>query len=108
MPGRRGHYAFPDPTTGEPRTTPRYGYAPADLELDPATGPAGTEVTITGANLADVTDVTFGTVAGTSLDVISATELTVVVPAGTGEVDVTVTNPNGATVLADAWLYAAE
>ena len=40
----------------------------------------------------------FGTTAGTSVTVISATSLTVTAPSGTGTVDVTVTTPNGTSV----------
>ncbi|MFJ2745318.1 IPT/TIG domain-containing protein [Streptomyces sp. NPDC087440] len=53
--------------------------------ISPSTGPAagGTTVTIKGTNLDGVSVVNFGATAGTSLKVLSATELTVKTPAGT-------------------------
>ena len=53
------------------------------------------------------TSVDFGTNAGTSVNVTSATSLTVVVPSGTGTVSVTVSTTAGgsSTPLADAYTY---
>ena len=78
----------------------------------PATGPAngGTAVTITGDYLQQVTGVDFGTVAATSVKVVSDNEVTALAPPGAvGNVDVTVTGPNGpsATSSADVFTYTA-
>ncbi|HVX07592.1 IPT/TIG domain-containing protein [Humibacter sp.] len=60
--------------------------------IDPGTGPeaGGNTVTITGQCFTGATDVTFGGVSATSFQVVSDTEITAVVPAGTGTVDVSV------------------
>ena len=50
---------------------------------------------MSGTNLSGATAVHFGATAGTSISVDTATSLTVVSPAGTGTVDVTVTTANG-------------
>jgi len=61
-------------------------------EVDPPTGPeaGGTEVTITGSCFTGATDVLFGGTSATSFTVVRDTEITAVVPAGTGVVDVSV------------------
>ncbi|WP_455907232.1 IPT/TIG domain-containing protein, partial [Streptomyces niveus] len=63
--------------------------------LSPASGPAGTGVTVTGTGLATATVVRFGATAATSLTVLSDTQLTVTAPSGSGSVQVTVTTPGG-------------
>lgn len=87
--------------------------APANVTLDPATGPAagGTVVTITGDNLAGVTDVTFGGASGTALDVSGATggegTIQVTTPAGTaGARDVVLVDPSGNLTLTGGFTYA--
>jgi subtilisin family serine protease len=79
-------------------------------EVSPAGGPAagGTQVTITGANLARTTGVTFGS-AGTAFTVDSPTSITATAPAGSGTVDVTVSAPGGqsATVPGDRFTYVS-
>lgn len=70
----------------------------------------GTVVTITGTNFDTATAVDFGATAGTSLLVLSPTQIAVKAPAGTGKVDVKVTNPTGASVVtgtADDFNYVA-
>ncbi len=64
---------------------------PTITSFTPITGPAGTLVTITGANLTGATGVTFGGAAATAFTVVSATSITVTVPAGanTGPIGVT-------------------
>ena len=68
----------------------------------------GSTVTITGANFADATAVSFGTTAASDLTVVSATSITVTSPAElAGSVDVVVTTPVGtsATSLVDEFTY---
>ncbi len=77
--------------------------------ISPKEGPApgGTPVTITGANLSGATAVHFGK-SGAKIDKsISATEIKVTSPAGSGTVDVTVTTPRGtsAKTSADRYTY---
>jgi hypothetical protein len=59
----------------------------------------GTSVSITGTNFIDATNVYFGTAAATGLTVNSATSISVVSPAGTGTVDVTVVTPIGTSAV---------
>ena len=71
--------------------------APSVTSISPNNGPAagGTPVTITGNNFTGVTAVRFGGAAATSFTVTSATSVTATSPAGSGTVDVTVTNSGG-------------
>ncbi len=80
-----------DPKTGE--VVP----APAVTSVKPASGSArgGTKVTIHGKNFTGTTAVHFGKKLGTRLKVVSATEITVTSPAGSGTVHVTVTATGG-------------
>lgn len=70
---------------------------PIITSLDPTTGPeaGGTLVTVHGGNFVDVTAVNFGANPATDFTVVSATRIVAVAPAGTGTVDVTVTNSAG-------------
>lgn len=71
---------------------------PTVTNVSPNNGPTsgGNTVTVTGTNfLSSNTQVFFGVTPGTSVVVISDTELTVTAPAGLGTVDVTVTTPFG-------------
>jgi subtilase family serine protease len=76
-----------------------YGYepAPAITELSPSSGPTGggNAVTIDGSNFYGNVTVHFGAAAATDVEVVSPTEITVVAPAGTGTVQVTVTAAGG-------------
>jgi len=56
--------------------------APSITSFNPASGPAGGSVTITGVNFADVSAVRFNGVNATAYTVDSATQITAVVPAG--------------------------
>ena len=88
--------------------------APTVTAIAPNAGPAigGTSVTITGTGFTGTTGaggVKFGAVNATSYSVNSATSITAIAPAGTGTVDVSVTN-NGqtsATSAADQYSYNA-
>jgi hypothetical protein len=84
---------------------------PTVTSVSPSAGPpvGGTSVTITGANFAGTTAMTFGAAAAT-FTVNSATTITATAPAGSaGTVDVTVTTPSGtsATNAADQYTYVA-
>lgn len=76
-----------------------YEYVPVISSLSSTVGPTagGGTMTITGTHLTGATAVDFGTVAATSVDVVSDTEITCTIPAGTADesVEVTVTVPGG-------------
>ncbi len=82
---------------------------PTVTGINPTSGPnaGGTTVTITGSNFTGATSVSFGTTATSNFTVDSDTQITVVNPAGSGTVDVTVTTPEGtsATSTADQFSY---
>ena len=73
--------------------------APTVTGIEPATGPAGTFVTITGTGFSeDISEVRFGAVsAGTRYAFISDAQLVAYVPSGAGTV--AVTNSAGETLL---------
>ena len=77
---------------------------PTVTSISPSRGATagGTEVTITGTNLADASAVHFGAAAASSFKVVSAATMTATAPAGVGTVDVTVTTPAGTTPAAPA------
>ncbi|HEV7765411.1 MAG TPA: IPT/TIG domain-containing protein [Thermoanaerobaculia bacterium] len=83
---------------------------PSVASLHPSSGSTagGTVVTMTGINLAGVTQVMFGANAATSVSC-SSTSCTLETPAGTGAVDVRATNANGtsADASADDFSYTA-
>ena len=85
--------------------------APAVTGVSPAAGPTsgGTRVTITGTSFTDATNVEFGTNAGTSVEVLSATQIAATSPVGSGTVDVVVTGPGGVSTIAptDEFTYMA-
>jgi hypothetical protein len=85
---------------------------PTVTSLSPAAGPiaGGTRVLITGTGfVANSTTVSFGTTAAAGQTVNSATTMHATSPAGTGTVDVTVSDSNGtsATSSADSFSYLA-
>jgi IPT/TIG domain len=84
-----------------------YTASPSVSSLSPDHGSAGDTVTIMGSNLGGATAVKFGATDATSFSVVDATHVRAVVPAGTGTVDVTVTNPDctSATSAADSFRY---
>ena len=94
--------------TSTPTTAP-----PTVTGVNPNNGPqAGTNtVTVTGTGFTGATAVDFGASnPGTSINVLSATSLTVTAPSGSGTVDVTVTTPNGtssANAPSDHYTYNA-
>jgi formylglycine-generating enzyme required for sulfatase activity len=89
-----------------------YSYLPAPTlaSVSPSTGPAfgSTLITLTGTNLTGATDVTVGGVAASKVQVINATTVTAVTPAGTvGATSVGVTTPGGTASLVGAFTYTA-
>lgn len=82
--------------TGIPIDAP---FAPLATNISPNLGPSsgGTTVTITGTNLSDITDVTFGGASASDIRVVNhVTSITCVTPPHSpGLVDVTLTNPGG-------------
>jgi hypothetical protein len=88
------------------------GAAPTLKKLSPKKGPAagGTWVTITGTNFTGATAVKFGSKEATGFTVNSVNSIVATSPAGTtGIVHVTVTTPNGTSVLSshDEFRYGA-
>lgn len=83
-----------------------YLAGPVVAGVAPSPSPANSVVTIYGVNFAENATVKFGTVSGTEVDVVSEHQIKVKVPAGSGTVDVTVTNPDTQTdTLDDAFTY---
>ena len=86
----------------------RFSYiaAPTVSSIAPASGPAGTRVTITGTDFRKPTTVSFDGVAGVHLLRKSTTTLLVTVPThAPGPVDVVVRTPYGHTVAKQAFTY---
>ena len=71
--------------------------APTLTLVNPASGPVGTSVTLTGTNFLASSTVSFGGINATSVTFNSATSLTTVVPTGTTSGNVTVTTTGGTT-----------
>jgi len=81
---------------------------PAVTAVTPAAGPlvGGNTVTITGAHLTGASAINFGSVAAAGFTVVSDTQITATVPAGSsGTVDVLVTTPNGTSIVSSADRY---
>ena len=78
--------------------------APKLTSLSPATGPAGTSVTVTGAGFAPGSTVSFGSAPPVSATDITPTSLKAIVPAGSGRVLVTVVS-NGVRSLRVYYQY---
>jgi hypothetical protein len=70
---------------------------PVVTSVAPDVGPVGQTVTITGKRFTKVSAVDFGGTPATSYTVSNSKSITAVAPAGTGTVDVTVTNASGAS-----------
>ncbi|MEV0732649.1 IPT/TIG domain-containing protein, partial [Polymorphospora sp. NPDC050346] len=88
----------------------RYTYAPVPVvtSVSPSSGPAagGNAVTITGTNLEDATEVTFGPGRSATDLACTATSCSVTAPAGpAGTVHVQVTTPSGTSATSDADRY---
>jgi hypothetical protein len=98
---------------GEAIFTNAYAYTstPTISAISPTFGALGgtTSVTITGTNFLNVTGaegVKFGATNATSYVVNSSTQITAVAPAGTGQVNVTVTNPLGVSTSTATYTYS--
>ncbi|MGA7449382.1 MAG: IPT/TIG domain-containing protein, partial [Terriglobales bacterium] len=68
---------------------------PLITNLDPPSGPVGTQVGIVGGGFAGATAVSFGGVAARNFTVVSPTLIQAIVPTGAETGKVTVTTPNG-------------
>ncbi len=82
---------------------------PTVASLSPSSGPSegGTTVTITGTGFLGATAVTFGPTEATSFQVVSATQITAVVPAGIqGTHNVQVVTPGGPSPLSSADVFS--
>ncbi len=81
---------------------------PVVSSLSPSSGAANTLVRITGKNFTNAQAVYFGSRSAGGV-VLSSTQILIVVPAGSGTVDVTVKTPSGtsATSSADRFTYVA-
>ncbi|RZL08588.1 MAG: T9SS type A sorting domain-containing protein, partial [Hymenobacter sp.] len=79
--------------------------APTISSFTPTAGGSGTLLTITGTNLTGATEVRIGTTLIPTFTVVSATSLTLVVPANSGVVSgfITVTTPGGTATSATAF-----
>ena len=88
-----------------------YTNAPVITGVNPDQGaPAGgTSVTITGLQMTGITGVSFGSTPAASFTQNSSTQITAVSPAGTGTVDITLTNAQGTSIpgLLDQFSYSS-
>lgn len=96
----------PASLTATPPTSPPAAPLPVVTGISPASGAAGTSVTITGSGLGGATGVSFGGAAA-QFTIDSDTQITATSPPGSGTVDVTVVTPGGtsATSPADQFSY---
>ncbi|MBR0848152.1 IPT/TIG domain-containing protein [Bradyrhizobium diazoefficiens] len=94
-------------TTTSASTKFTYVDAPTVTVVSPASGGVGTSVSIIGTDFLTATAVTFGATAATSFSIFGPNQITATAPAGTGTVDIRVTNPLGTstTSTADQYTY---
>jgi len=97
-------------TAGGSASNLSYEYvdAPTISSVSPTQGgtAGGTTVTVNGSSFTSTTEVYFDGTPAASFTVVSATQLTVVTPAGTtGAVDVVVENPGGSATTVGAFTY---
>ena len=76
---------------------------PKITNLDPTSGPVGTQVGIVGGGFAGATKVEFGGVAATTFNVATPGLIQAIVPSGAKTGKVTVVTPNGSTVSKQAF-----
>jgi hypothetical protein len=81
---------------------------PVVTAVSPNSGPAGTQVTITGENFDGASSVNFGGTPAASFTLDSSTQITAIAPPGSGTVDVTVTAGGGTSQVttADQFIYS--
>ncbi len=77
--------------------------APTITNIAPASGPVGTNVTVTGTNLLGATAVQINGMAAPNFSVDSATQITVVVPAGATSGPIAVTTAGGTATSASSF-----
>jgi YVTN family beta-propeller protein len=77
-------------------------YCPTSSAVTPAFGDTGQEVLISGSGFTGATGVKFGSTAATTFTVLSSSLIEAVVPAGNGDVTVTVQTPSGNAPLSGA------
>ena len=84
----------------------RYTYisVPVITSISPSSGPNGTTVTIQGTGFTGFTSIKFGTVSVSSAGG-NSTTISTVAPAGTGTVDITITNSAGTSATSSADLF---
>jgi hypothetical protein len=96
-------------TSSSDQYTYTSGSVPTVTGVSPTSGPAagGNYVTVTGTNFLGTYQVSFGSTAADGFTILSATTIVVTAPAGTGTVDITVTNFDGksATSSSDQYTY---
>ena len=76
-------------------------FPPTLTDFTPATGPAGTRVTLTGTHFLGATDVRFNGVSAIEFEVVSATSIEAVVPSGATSGPISVVTPGGTAVSAE-------
>jgi hypothetical protein len=81
--------------------------APVITSFTPTTGPAGTQVAITGTDFTAATTVAFNGTAATAVTFNSATSLTATVPAGATTGTITVANAYGSSTSATSFVVLA-
>jgi hypothetical protein len=92
----------PDGTSPTPDPADVYTYAlrvPKVTGLGTSSGTEGTPVNIYGTGFTKITGVAFGGTEVSSFTRVNSREITTTAPAGTGTVDVTVTNKDGTSVI---------
>ncbi len=82
-------------------------HAPAITSFSPASGAAGTSVTIVGSNFTGSTSVTFNTVPASGFMVNSSTQITATVPAGAVSGPIGITVPGGTILSANPFTVLA-
>ena len=76
-------------------------FPPTLTGFTPATGPAGTRVTLTGTHFLGATEVLFNRVSAPVFEVVSATSIEAVVPSGATSGPISVVTPGGTAVSAE-------
>ena len=81
--------------TGTNPPPPQPAATPTISSFTPASGPAGTSISVTGTNLTGTTSISIGGVAATTFAVVNATNATATVPSGAVTGKVTIVTPQG-------------